>query len=135
MERYLAFDFGTKRIGVAAGQKITCTAQGIETVQNTPRGPDWAAILRLVKEWSPKALIVGLPLNMDGSPSDMSDIATAFAEELERRTGINVYTIDERLTTRDAREQIKQNKPKKYAYEKVDTYAAKLILETWFSTQ
>jgi RNase H-fold protein (predicted Holliday junction resolvase) len=46
-----------------------------------------------------------------------------------------VYTIDERLTTRDAREQIKQNKPKKYAYEKVDTYAAKLILETWFSTQ
>jgi putative Holliday junction resolvase len=136
MARFLAFDFGKRRIGVAVGQRITSTAEGIETVVNTDQGPDWKAIDRLIKGWKPKAIIVGLPLHMDGSPSDMSADAICFAKAIETRYAPTpVHTIDERLSTLEAREQLKEYKSPQYAYKKVDAYAAKIILETWFSTQ
>ena len=96
----LAFDFGLKHIGVAAGQTITRTASGLTTLPARDGAPDWSAVRKLVSEWRPIALIVGLPLNMDDTESDMSERVRAFARRLAKETGLAVELADERLTSR-----------------------------------
>lgn len=118
----LAFDFGLRHIGVASGQTVTGTATPLTTLRARHGRPDWAAVAELVASWRPLCLLVGLPLNMDETESDMSERAREFAAALERRTGIPSLLVDERLTSRAARE-----------YGGEHAAAAALIAETWLN--
>jgi|SRR5699024_830873 len=128
----LAFDFGTQFIGVATGQSITQTATPLPALKAKDGQPDWQQVAELLKQWQPQCLLVGLPLNMDGSVSELSRRARRFAGRLQGRFGIQVQLIDERLTTREARQQLG------YRYRgekdsKVDSVAAALLIESYFN--
>ena len=97
----LGFDYGLRRIGVAAGQMTTHTASSLETVSHG-REPDWVAIDRLVKEWKPSTLLVGLPLGAEGEETDMSKAARRFGATLQERFSLEVAYADERLSSRAA---------------------------------
>lgn len=134
----LAFDFGLRRIGVAAGQSITGSAAPLAVVPAQEGSPDWAALDRLVKEWAPDRLVVGLPYNMDGSEQDITRRARRFAEELRRRYPQSVHTVDERLSSREAETRLKelrQRGRRRITRADVDCAAACVILESWFHAQ
>jgi putative Holliday junction resolvase len=95
----LAFDFGLRHIGIAVGQSVTNTASGVVTLKAVNGKPDWTELRVLVEQWRPTTLLVGLPLNMDDSESDMSARARSFAKALARQTKLRVVMVDERLTT------------------------------------
>lgn len=99
----LAFDFGLKHIGVASGQTLTASATPLTTIAARGGDPDWKNVRELVAEWRPAVLLVGLPLNMDGTESDMSARARRFAGKLARETGVTVELVDERLSSFEAR--------------------------------
>ena len=103
-EVVLAFDYGAKRIGVAVGQTTTGSASplGAIAVHGTP---DWAALERCLRDWSPARLLVGLPYNMDGTETLLTGTCRAFAAELARRSGLPVEFVDERLTSAAATSQ------------------------------
>lgn len=130
-------DFGTRKIGVAVGQTITRTAMGIGVVPVHKHEPDWNALDKLVQQWKPGAFVVGMPFNMDGSDSDMTARARHFARVLSERYGKPCHEVDERLSTRAAREITRDNAGmigKRYNdRSKVDAMAAQLLLESWFS--
>lgn len=123
-EIIMAFDFGMTKVGVAVGQCITGTATALDTFKARDGIPEWRAIDKLVNDWQPSRFVVGLPLNMDGTDSDMSKLAEKFARRLHGRYHITAETMDERLTTREAEESLGDT-------ESVDAVAAKLILESW----
>jgi len=132
----LGFDFGLSRIGIAAGQMITKTASAIAVMPAKQGSPDWNQIAKLIKEWQPQALIVGIPLNMDGTEQNITHTARKFANELHTRFKLPIYEADERLTTREARLQLsEQHDLKLFHHRKVDSLAACLILETWMNQQ
>jgi putative Holliday junction resolvase len=120
----LAFDFGLKHIGVATGQTITRTATALTTLAARDGKPDWVAVCELVTEWRPIRLIVGLPLNMDDSESEMSERARAFAARLGKETGLQVELADERLTSRAVADA---------EGDQAHAEAAALIAETWLN--
>lgn len=103
MSTVLSFDFGLRNIGVATGQSITRTAVELVTLRARDGVPDWRLVAALVEEWKPDVLLVGLPLNMDDSKSDMSDRAERFARRLAQRFQRPVELVDERLTSFEAR--------------------------------
>lgn len=130
----LAFDYGIKRIGVAVGQKITATASALAPLKAKDGIPNWEQISALVKEWQPDAFVVGMPLNMDGSESEMSARAAKFARRLNGRFNIPSYTHDERLTSFEAKGTVmQQTRERDFGHYSVDGLAACLILESWFS--
>lgn len=133
LQLLLGFDYGTRQIGVATGQSVTRQARPLTTLKARDGIPDWDEIAALIKEWQPGALVVGLPLNMDGSPSDMSQRAEKFARRLHGRFGLPVYTHDERLTTRAAkdRQQQQRGRPASYRKDPVDALAAAILLQGW----
>lgn len=99
----LAFDFGLTRIGVACGQGVTRTASPVGTLTAKRGQPDWTAVDAMVKQWGPSRLVVGLPLNMDGTVSDMAQQARSFGAALALRYDLPIEFIDERLTSFEAR--------------------------------
>jgi putative Holliday junction resolvase len=102
---FLGFDFGQKIIGVAVGSTHTRQAQALTAVRvSANKTPDWDAISKLIEEWRPHALVVGLPLNMDGSSQPMTRAARAFGENLRQRYNLPIHMVDERLTTRVAKD-------------------------------
>lgn len=125
----LAFDYGLKRIGVAVGQTVTGTANALQTVTVKNHQPDWPAIERLIETWSPDALVVGLPLNMDGTEQEMTGHARKFSRKLHGRFKLPVHLADERLTTREAN----WRQSGKGADENLDPVAAQVILEGWLA--
>jgi len=128
----LGFDYGTRQIGVAVGQMITGQARELCVLKAQNGVPDWQQIEALLKEWQPDALVVGLPLNMDGSPSEMSERAEKFARRLHGRYQLPVHTHDERLTTYEAKGQrLAQSQRGGYRERPVDALAAALLLEGW----
>ncbi|OGT36822.1 MAG: Holliday junction DNA helicase RuvA [Gammaproteobacteria bacterium RIFCSPHIGHO2_12_FULL_37_14] len=128
----LGFDFGMKRIGIAIGQSITQTARPLDTIQAKAGIPDWDALTKIIKKWLPDALIVGIPLNMDGSDQPISIHARQFANSLHTRYQLPVYETDERLTTKDARERLFSEGGYKALQDgQVDRVAAQLILQNW----
>ena len=132
----LAFDFGTKSIGCAVGQSITGTAQALPAFKAQDGIPDWTSVEQCIKTWQPDILIVGLPLNMDGSEQALTRRAKKFANRLHGRFGIEIALQDERLTTTDARAEIfARGGYRALNKSKVDGISACLILESWFSTQ
>tara|TARA_A100001037_G_scaffold279068_1_gene280542 strand:- start:2493 stop:2885 length:393 start_codon:yes stop_codon:yes gene_type:complete len=122
----LAFDFGLKHIGVAVGQLITKTATGITTIRAKSGRPIWEDMDKLIATWDPTLLIVGLPLNMDDTESEFTVEARRFAKQLDKRFGLPVKMVDERLTTREA---MSRNAKKSHEI------SAILIAETWLNEQ
>lgn len=132
----LAFDFGTNSIGCAVGQSITGTAQGLAAFKAQDGIPNWEEIEKIIKEWQPDQLIIGLPLNMDGSEQALTLRAKKFANRLHGRFGIPIALHDERLTTVEARSEIfERGGYKALKKGKVDSISACLILESWFENQ
>jgi putative Holliday junction resolvase len=127
-DTFLGFDYGTKRIGVAVGQSITRSANPLTALNSSNEKPDWERIARLIEEWKPAQLVVGLPYNMDDSESQVTDKARRFARQLEGRFHLPVNLVDERLTSHEAQ----QGLPSAAEFDgRLDAVAAKLILETW----
>lgn len=132
----LAFDYGTKNIGVASGQTITRSANAQAQLKAKDGVPDWNQIEKLLKEWQPDLVLVGLPLNMDGSESELSTRARKFANRLHGRFGVKVELVDERLSSFEAKgEVMEQGGSRHYKLSPVDSIAARLILESWFENQ
>lgn len=130
----IGFDFGMKRIGVAVGQTVTQTARPLDTIQAKEGQPNWHALTKLITKWLPDALVVGIPLNMDGSDQPISHHARQFAKQLQDRFHLPVYEMDERLTTKDARERLFATGGYKALQDgQVDRIAAQLILQNWFA--
>lgn len=125
----LGFDFGTKRIGIAVGQELTHTATALVTLNNRDGGPDWASITNLITEWQPDAMVVGLPLNLDGSESESSRLARRFGNRLAGRYNLPVFNADERLSSNEAEAILAEQGH----FEKadIDKLAAQLILQSW----
>lgn len=133
----LGFDFGLKRIGVAVGQSVTGSASPLGVAAVRGGEPDWTAIGRLIAEWRPTSLVVGLPYNMDLSEQEMTGHARRFAEELAQRFPLPVHTVDERLSSREAEAQLKERRQqgrKRVTREDIDGAAACVILESWLNS-
>ncbi len=132
-----AFDYGTRRIGVASGDTLTRTARPLKTLDRTSEIP-WAVIARLVAEYRPHQLVVGVPYNMDGTPTLLTDAAREFARELRTRFGIPACLMDERLSSREAESELRDArasglKRRRLTHGDVDMTAAKIVLERWFA--
>ena len=132
LQTLLAFDHGERCIGVAVGQSLTGTATPLATLPARRAEPDWPALARLVARWQPEAMVVGLPLNMDGSEQVTSRRARRFRRALEERFGVPVHLVDERLSTREAQERLARD-GRRGAPD--DPVAAQVILEDWFAQQ
>ena len=126
----LAFDYGLKNIGVAIGQALTHSARALTELKARDGIPDWQLLARLLDEWKPSRVLVGLPLNMDGSDSEMSKRARKFANRLHGRFGVEVSLVDERLSTREAKSvAIAQGHKGNYGDKPIDSLAACILLE------
>lgn len=124
----LGFDFGMRKIGVAIGQSITKTASPLPKLAAQDGIPSWDNIKTLIQTWQPDALIVGLPLNMDGSTQDITFSAKKFARRLESFYQLPVFLMDERLTTKSAQSHFDKQAHKKAD---LDSLAAVIIVESW----
>lgn len=128
----LGFDFGSKNIGVAVGDAQTRTANPLSTIQVRDGKPDWSSIESLIETWQPGALIIGLPLNMDGTAHAVTESARRFSRQLHGRFNLPVELIDERLSSLEAQSRLSEAGRGKRA---LDPVAAQVILETWFEQQ
>ncbi|SFN90608.1 Holliday junction resolvase RuvX [Xenorhabdus japonica] len=132
----IAFDFGTRSIGAAIGQEITGTARALSSFKANEGSPNWELIEKLLKEWQPDLVIVGLPLNMDGTEQLVTSQARKFANRIHGRFGVQVELQDERLTTVEARSHLFDHGGYKALDKgKVDSASAVIILESWFEQQ
>lgn len=132
IQSVLGFDYGERRIGIATGQTITASATPLTTLKCINQKPDWVAIEKLITQWQPDALIVGLPLYLDGNSSDMTTKAERFARQLEGRFHLPVFTINESLTSFEAEQQLQQNKKiDQHNKEEIDKMAAAIIVQNW----
>ena len=124
----LAFDYGTKHIGIAVGQTITRTSSPLMILNVQQEGPDiWRTIVQLVEEWKPDRLLVGQPLNMDGTPSEMMKKVNKFYIKLQKETNIICELVDERLTSFEAKQLAESNSKEV----RIDDLAAKIFLDSW----
>ena len=124
----LAFDFGTKHIGVAVGQTITRTSSPLIVLNVAREGKEiWNTISSLIDEWKPDQLLVGKPLNMDGTPSEMMKKVDPFFKKLQKISSIPCELVDERLTSFEA-EHLMQVDSKD---DRIDDLAAKIFLDNW----
>lgn len=119
----LAFDYGSRRIGVAVGQTVTSTATPLQSVVVKHGRPDWEALGALIELWAPDALVVGMPVNMDGSVHSLSPSIQRFCRQLQGRYRLPVFQVDERLSSDEA--------ARRGAHADLDAAAAQIILETW----
>jgi len=162
IEYLMGFDYGSKRIGVAVGQTITATARPLTTILVKEQQPDWTQITRLIDEWQPNIFIVGLPHHADGSENVVTQAVHQFCQQLTIRYQRPVETIDERLSSIAAAEQLTKAKinrrqekrqrqkqsqskranenyysplasPVSLAHNELDAVAAQIILETWLN--
>lgn len=131
--RVMAFDFGTRRIGVAVGQELLGSGQPVALIPARDGIPDWQQIESLLEEWRPDLVVVGLPLNMDDTENDMCARARKFGKRLHGRYHLPVEMVDERLTSFEAKgEVMAAGGSRDFGRHGVDDRAAVLILETFF---
>lgn len=134
-EALLIFDFGVKRIGVAYGQTVTGSATPLSPLKAKDGIPDWTQIESLLKEWQPNKVLVGLPLNMDGTESEMSRRARKFANRIHGRFGTPIEMHDERLTSFEAKGHvIAAGGNRDFGQNSVDGAAAVLLFESWYNS-
>lgn len=130
----IGFDFGMKNIGIAVGQELTHTANPLTVIKAREGIPDWQQVADLLDQWKPDLLIVGLPLNMDGSEQEMTSAARRFGNRLNGRFNIPVEWQDERLSSFEALEQLGiQSKMQSNKRGDVDRVSAQLILQSWLN--
>ena len=124
----LAFDFGTHHIGVAVGQTVTKTSSPLAVLNVAREGKEiWNTISRLIDEWKPDRLLVGMPLNMDGTPSEMMKKVDPFFKKLQKISSIPCELVDERLTSFEAKQLMHEDSKD----DRVDDLAAKIFLDNW----
>ena len=123
----VAFDFGEKRIGVAVGQTETNTSSPLQVIQNKDNKINWNEISILLDEWKPDLILIGKPLNMDGTDSEIMKKVDKFFQKLKSTYEAEYQYVDERLTTFEAREILKENEK-----DFVDANAAKILIDSWF---
>ncbi len=131
----LAFDFGTRQIGVAIGQTLLGSANPLTVLKARDGVPNWSQIEDLLKKWQPDQLLVGLPLNMDDSESEFCARTRKFARRLHGRFGLQVSMVDERLSTFEAKQIIREQGKRQGSYrdQPIDDLAAVMILKSWLS--
>ena len=129
----MAFDFGTQKMGMAIGQSLIESANPLALFPMKDGIPNWDELLKIVKQYQPTLFLVGLPLNMDDTESELSTRARKFARRLRHQTNIETLMVDERLTTREARNELDsyqaQGRGKKLS---ADSIAAALFIESWY---
>ncbi len=134
---YLGFDFGTRKIGVAVGQRLTGTASPLETIRSEKKSVRWQAIDRLVATWQPEGLVVGIARQIDGQDNPVTPLMQKFCRQLEGRYRLPVFAMDEHLTSFESRQllfeelQLRAGKVKALN----DQVAAQLILQSWLNLQ
>lgn len=130
----LAFDFGLVQIGVAVGNTLLGSTQPLAILRAREGIPDWQALEQLVRDWQPDLLLVGDPLNMDGSDSELCERARKFARRLHGRLGLPVTMVDERLTSFEAK-QVSREQGHRGDYKRrpIDSQAAELVLQSWLN--
>jgi putative holliday junction resolvase len=136
----VALDFGRRRIGIASGDTLTRAAHPRATIANGPKGPDWPALDRLLADTRPARIAVGEPYNADGSVSALTEAARRFAAELTQRVRLPVDLVDERWSSQDAEERLREarasgERRRRVRKKDVDAAAAAVILERWFELQ
>ena len=124
----VAFDFGEKKIGVAVGQTSTYTSSPLQVIFNNHDKVNWNEISVLLEEWRPELILVGKPLNMDGTDSEIMKKVDTFYKKMESLYDAKFEYVDERLTTFEARDILKENN-----VETVDANAAKILIDNWFN--
>ncbi|MEO8669907.1 MAG: Holliday junction resolvase RuvX [Tahibacter sp.] len=133
----IGFDYGSKLIGVAVGNRITRNARPIGILHNTQNGPEWNILEGWLKEWQPEVLVVGLPLTLDGAEQAASRAARNFAELLQRRYSLPVHAVDERMSSQEAARRFAARRASGQARRKqgasIDAVAAEVITETWLA--
>ena len=128
----LAFDYGLKNIGVAVGEVTFATANEHGILKGRDGVPNWDQVGALLQEWQPVLVLVGKPLNMDGTDSELSRRAVKFANRINGRFNLPVQLVDERLSSREAKQEAaERNHRGSYGDNPIDAIAARLILETW----
>jgi putative Holliday junction resolvase len=140
LEIVVALDFGLKRIGIASGDTLTRAAHPRSTISNGPQGPDWQALLRVLADTDPARIAIGEPYNADGSESPLTQAARSFAAELTQRCGLPVDLVDERWSSQDAEQRLREQRAngtraRRVTRAAVDAEAAAVILERWFEQQ
>ncbi len=134
---YLGFDFGNKKIGVAVGQLLTGTASPLQTIFSINQKPDWQKITNLVEEWQPGGMVVGLSHQDNGKDNPITPKMLKFCRQLEGRYRLPVFTMDEKLSTFEAKQllfdDIGVNAAKLWQVQ--DQLAAQLILQSWLNEQ
>lgn len=134
-DTYLGFDFGTKKIGTAVGQRSTGIASPLQTLRAINQQPNWQAISKLISEWQPAGLVVGISKQADGTDNPVTAIMHKFCRQLQGRYQLPVFQIDETLSTFEAKQllfddlQVSASK----LWEVQDQLAAQLILQSWLN--
>ena len=123
----IAFDYGEKKIGVAVGQTATNTSSPLQIIFNKENNINWVSISSILDEWKPNLILIGKPLNMDGSESEMMKKINKFYIKLKSIYDADIEFVDERLTTFEARTILKGEK-----HINVDAHAAKILIDNWF---
>lgn len=127
----LGFDYGLRRIGVAVGQTLTGSATPLSTIRARDGKPDWPAIGRLIADWNPDALVVGIPYHMDGGEQDMTRAAQRFCRQLEGRYGLPVHHAEERLSSYT----VESDSSRGARGRAIDPMAAQVILQDWLQQE
>ena len=145
---FLGFDYSQNKIGVAVGQRLTGTARGLTTLKSHNKKVSWPAIEELIQQWHPVALIIGLPLTMEGEMQENTEMAKTFGKQLNQRYNLPTHFMDERLTSREASQLLgydghtsprrhskkgKKVKKNKQLGHDIDQLAAELILQSWLN--
>ena len=134
-DTYLGFDFGIKKIGAAVGQTTTASASPLQTIRAVNQQPDWLAIGKLIQEWQPAGLVVGISRQQDGTDNPVTPLMLKFCRQLEGRFRLPVHQQDETLTTFEAKQllfdDMQTSATKLWAVQ--DQLAAQLILQSWLN--
>ncbi len=137
MSCVLGFDYGARRIGVAAGNRVSGSARPLQPLTARGGEPDWTRVDALLAEWKPEALVVGLPLTLDGGEQAVTRGARGFAGALRARSGLPVHLIDERHTSQEAARRFASRRAAGTARRRdaanIDSLAAAVILESWLT--
>ncbi|SFV61258.1 Putative Holliday junction resolvase YggF [hydrothermal vent metagenome] len=134
IEVYLGFDVGIKKTGIALANSLTNVATGIDVMLHHDGIINWHQLDEIIEQYSPVKLIVGIPFKSDGSKQQMTFVARAFARKLKKRYQLDVFEIDEYLSSNEAKKQLKYNHHHKNANRiEVDRKASEIILQTWLN--
>ena len=128
----IGFDFGQKRIGVAIGNNISKSAQALITIESASSNQKFEVIQKIMDEWQPVSIVVGVPFNVDGSEHKVTNLCKKFAKQLEQKYALPIHLIDERYTSIEASYEIQDKKidlKKKKLL--IDQIAAKIILQSY----